>query len=87
MIYENQIDLIMENSKYHMKEITEDMILSLKKLNADMKNSKIFPIRNRKEAIKEISILFKTKIQAKDKDADFIIYNEKGVHCIDRNLA
>lgn len=78
MIYENQIDLIMENSKYHMKEITEDLVISLKKISSEMKNSKIFSIRNRKEAIKEISTLFNSKILAKDKDADLIIYNEKG---------
>ena len=42
MIYENQIDLITENGKYHIKERTEDFMTSLKKFSGEMGDKKIF---------------------------------------------
>ena len=37
MIYENQIDLITENGKYHVKRQTEDFIAALKKLSSTLR--------------------------------------------------
>ncbi|OHD70537.1 MAG: hypothetical protein A2W19_09025 [Spirochaetes bacterium RBG_16_49_21] len=78
MVYENQIDLITENSKYHVKELTEDLVSSIKKLSADMGKGGILPLKDRDNAVREIAGLIKTKILNKDKTANFIIFNETG---------
>jgi phosphoserine phosphatase RsbU/P len=75
MIYENQIDLITENSKYHIRERTEDFIASLKKLSSEMGDKRIFHLENRDEVIKEFASMILTKITSND---SLVIFNETG---------
>ena len=75
MIYENQIDLITENGKYHIRERTEDFIASLKKLSDEMGDKKIFHLANRDEVIKEVAGMIQTKLTSND---NLVIFNETG---------
>lgn len=75
MIYENQIDLITENGKYHIKERTEDFIASLKKISDEMGNKKIFHLENKDEVVKEVATMIQTKLTKGD---TLVIFNETG---------
>ncbi|MBN2159178.1 MAG: SpoIIE family protein phosphatase [Spirochaetes bacterium] len=75
MIYENQIDLITENSKYHIRERTEDFIASLQKISAERGNKKIFRLENRDQVIREVSGIIHNKLIGKD---SLIIFTEDG---------
>jgi phosphoserine phosphatase RsbU/P len=75
MIYENQIDLITENSKYHIKQRTEDFIASLHKLSVETGDKKIFHLDDREEVIKEVSGIIHNKLIGRD---SLIIFNEEG---------
>ena len=75
MIYENQIDLITENSKYHIRERTEDFISSLDKLSSETGDKKIFRLDDREEVIREVSAIIRTKLIGSD---SLIIFNEEG---------
>jgi len=75
MIYENQIDLITENSKLNINKRTDDFISSLKKLSAEMGNKKIFKLSNPDEVIKEVAGMIQTSLTGDD---SLIIFNEAG---------
>jgi sigma-B regulation protein RsbU (phosphoserine phosphatase) len=75
MIYENQIDLITENGKYHVKERTEDFVAAIKKLSSEMGDKKIFRLKNRDEVVKEVARMIQTKLT---KDDSLVIFNESG---------
>jgi len=71
IIYENQIDLIVENAKYHIIEITNSLITSLDKIGSEIKPQKGKTI-TRKEVVEEI-----TGLISKITDS-FIIFSETG---------
>lgn len=75
MIYENQIDLITENSKFHISKRTDDFISSLKKLSSEMGDKKIFRLTSAAEVIKETAAMIQPKLSGDD---SIIIFNEKG---------
>jgi sigma-B regulation protein RsbU (phosphoserine phosphatase) len=75
MIYENQIDLITENGKYHVKERTEDFVASLKKLSGEMGGKKIFKLKNKDEVVKEVAGVIEKKL---GRDDSLVIFNESG---------
>lgn len=72
IIYENQIDLIIENTKNHAMKLTEEMIFSIKKISSEIDDMGIFKADNREDVIKEIAEL------AKRKTHDFVIFTEDG---------
>ena len=72
IIYENQIDLITENTKYQIKELTSTIISSLNKLSSEMGDGKIFKISTREEAINEIRKFIGKKVN------EFTIFTEEG---------
>lgn len=75
MIYENQIDLITENSKYHIRERTESFIASLRKLSGETGDKKIFRLDDREEVIREVSSIIRSKLIGSD---SLIIFDEEG---------
>src|SRR4030042_5638676 len=75
IIYENQIDLITENGKYHVKERTEDFVAALKKLSSEMGDKKIFHFKNRDEVIKEVARIIQTNLT---RDDSLVIFDESG---------
>ena len=54
MIYENQIDLITENTKFHARELTTTIITGLQKFSVEFKSDKILRITDKEDVIKEI---------------------------------
>ncbi len=72
IIYENQIDLITENTKYHVKELTGTLVGSLEKFSKEMGSKKIFRTKNKKEIIKEVADIISKRID------DFILFTEEG---------
>jgi len=75
MIYENQIDLITENSKYHIRERTEEFIASLHKLSGETGEKKIFRLNDRKKVIQEVADIIHNKLIGRD---SLIIFTEAG---------
>ncbi len=71
IIYENQIDLISENTKFHVMEVADSLLGSLNKLSAEIESGK-GRITRRSNVIKEVSGLIK-KITP-----SFGIFSEEG---------
>lgn len=72
IIYENQVDLITENTKYHVKELTGTLIGSLEKFSKEMESSKIFKTDDKNEVIREVAGVISKSIE------DFILFTEDG---------
>ncbi len=72
IIYENQIDLIIENTKNHAMKLTEEMIFSIKKISTEIGNNKILKAETREQVLKEIAEV------AGRKTHEFVIFTENG---------
>lgn len=75
IIYENQIDLITENTKYHVKELTSVMVSYLENFSTEMESKKIFNVKNKKALIDEVAGMIRDKVEKVD---DFVIFTEEG---------
>ena len=75
IIYENQIDLITENTKYHVKELTGVLVSYLKNFSVEMESNKIFKAKSRDDIIAEIAGIIKQQVKKVD---DFCIFTEEG---------
>jgi len=71
IIYENQIDLIVENTKYHIVELTNSIVSSLDKLGSEIKPNNGNTV-TRDKVVKEISGLISRITNS------FIIFSEDG---------
>jgi phosphoserine phosphatase RsbU/P len=72
MIYENQIDLISENTKFHSIELTDSLISSVRKFSEDLAGGAIFKVKNRDDMIKEIAGIIGKKA------GEFIMFTYEG---------
>ncbi|HNX25427.1 MAG TPA: SpoIIE family protein phosphatase [Spirochaetota bacterium] len=71
IIYENQIDLIVENTKYHIIELTNSIISSLDKLGSEIKPQNGNTV-SREKVVKEITSLIGRMTDS------FSIFSEEG---------
>ncbi|MDY6935476.1 MAG: SpoIIE family protein phosphatase [Spirochaetota bacterium] len=72
MIYENQIDLITENTKYNVKELTSMLISSLQKFSDEMKSNRLFNVKNKDEVIREVTNIISKNVH------DYVLFTEDG---------
>ncbi|MBN2160503.1 MAG: SpoIIE family protein phosphatase [Spirochaetes bacterium] len=75
MIYENQIDLITENSKYHVRDRTEDFMSAINKLSLEMDAGGIFHLRTRQDVLRGLAGVIEKKLSGDD---SLLIFNEAG---------
>jgi len=57
IVYENQIDLITENTKFKARELTNSILNQVKQYKLDIKKKKIFAVKDKKNAISELKSL------------------------------
>ncbi len=75
IIYENQIDLITENTKYHVRELTGALVSYLENFSAEMESNSILKTKSRDDIISEVAGIIKDRVKQVD---DFCIFTEEG---------
>jgi len=72
IVFENQIDLITDNSKLKAEKIVSSALISLKKFYMDNKNSIIFMANDKGKILEQIDSIMKPLVN------DYIIFDENG---------
>ncbi len=75
IIYENQIELITENTKYHANGLAGTLAVSMERFSKELQSDKIFKIKTEKQVITEIANIIREQVTSVD---DFIIFTREG---------
>jgi serine phosphatase RsbU (regulator of sigma subunit) len=71
-VYENQIDLITENTKFKAYDLTNTILASLQKFAVELETDKIIQVKNKDDAVREISGLIGKSV------SEYVIFTENG---------
>ncbi len=75
IIYENQIELIAENTKYHVEKLADTLVVSMEQFSKELQSDKIFKIKTEKQVITEVANIIRDQVILAD---DFIIFTREG---------